>query len=309
MKLNPDHQFPSTEANVKIALELYGLTLNNFTAATSGIENTTLIITAAEGRFVLRIYRQKNKDSTRIEQEISFVDHLRNNGIKVPSIITNIHKEKVSTIEIDGMSWRVILMDFISGSHTDTYTPVLLHDMADAQSRMHLLSEKLTSNEPSTITELKEGVFIQLIDMTQIKDPRLVAFLGRAKLYRKLLDSALPTGLCHLDYDRENILADPNGRITAILDFDDLAAAPFVVDLGYTLWEIWYTNGKQAADQYLALYEQQRPLNESEKSFLMPVILFRHYVICTADIVRDEDYESSLDKNLELETAMSERDF
>lgn len=309
MKLNPNHQFNASEINVKSILELYGLNPRNFTAATSGIENTTLIVTTIEGKFVLRIYRQKNKDSVQIEQEISFVDHLRVNGIKVPSVITNLHNEKISTIEISGISWNVILMDFISGAHADTYTPELLQDMADSQSRMHLLSEKLTSSSPSTVSELKEGVFIPLIDMTQIKYPRLIAFLERAKAYHKPLDPRLPAGLCHLDYDRENILANPEGGIVAILDFDDLAVAPFVLDLGYTLWEIWYTNGKEAANQYLAIYEQRRRLSKLEKRFLMPVILFRHYIICSADIVRGEDYESSLEKNLELETAMSGKEF
>jgi len=310
MKLNPDHQFAPNEANVKSILELYGLALKQLTPATSGIENTTLIITTSTGKFVLRIYRQHSKDLERIEQEINFVDYLNKKGIKVPAIVPNIKNENITEVEIDGVNWQTILMEFVEGSHAMAYTEPLLQDMADAQSRMHLLSTGFNDNSSeSIIRELKESVFIKLIDKSRITEPRLIEFLARAESYQKTLEPKLPAGLCHLDYDRENILADKHGNIKAILDFDDLASAPFVLDLGYTLWEIWYTNGKETAKRYLTLYEQNRPLSDLEKSFLMPVILFRHYVICSADVVRGQNDESSIDKNLKLEAEMNQVNF
>lgn len=79
------------------------------------------------------------------------------------------------------------------------------------------------------LANLKEYYFIDQIPQEGI-DSRLRAFLQRAKEYEVSLPSELPRGLCHLDYDTGNTLVNKN-VVAAVLDFDDLALAPFVVCL------------------------------------------------------------------------------
>ena len=302
MKLDPHNHITPTHESVQQLLVPYDLELVSFVAATSGIENTTLIVDCTKSKFVLRVYRKHNKDNTRIELESRFASYLHKHEVRVPQITPNAAGEQFSLVELDDTVWQVMLMEFVPGQHADSYSEQLLQEMAAAQAKMHFLANEFDGESLlPPILEHQEGVFLKQIDFGSLINSELIEFLERAKTFHTTLDSSLPTGLCHLDYDRDNILSDKDGGIAAILDFDDLAPAPFVLDLGYTLWEIWYTNNKEAADRYLILYEQLRPLSKLEKDSLAATLLFRHYVICSAGVVKGEIDNETIKKYVRLE--------
>jgi len=285
MKIAESNQFPLHVKNVTHILARYDLALRNFNAASTGIENTTLIIDTNKGKFVLRVYRQRKKDSTEIYRELDFMEYLRANNIKVPRVISNTQGERLTLERLDDKVWQVIVMEFIEGRHAQTYTPELIIELSSTQANMHNLSSSYADKhgvlEP--LTNLEENYFIDQILQERI-DRQLQAFLQRAKAYELNLPLELPKGLCHLDYDTDNALVSKNS-VAAILDFDDLALAPFIVCLGYTLWHVRTEAGEEAAQKYLENYETQRKLSDLERQFIKPVMLFRHYVISSVKIL------------------------
>lgn len=302
MKVDPEKQFVPSQKNMDELVARYGLAFKNFDAATTGIENTTIITDCDEGKLVFRIYRKHKKSDDHIEQEIQFMNFLRSHGVQVPRTLKNDEGDYLTMFFADNVLWQVIAMEFVEGIHPAAYSPALIQNMASLQARLHNISAHFSDSYQSlAVSELKEQQFIKHIAATELENTRLGDFLNRAKEYAVTLADELPRGLCHLDFDKGNILVNKNDEITSILDFDDLANMHYVVDLGYSLWSVWYINGVTAASKYLLLYEQTRELNSEERAFLHSAILFRHYVICALSVLDGEVDDEHVDKYIELE--------
>jgi len=302
MKIESEKQFKITDEAVVTILKEYGLDLISYKPASSGIENTTLIVTSSPINIVVRIYRLNKKPLSEIELEISFMEHLYKNGVKVPKIIKNINSESITQLHWDNNIWQVIALEYISGDHASEYNTELLVDIAHWQARMHTASDAylIPTNAPKIDNILYESYFLPLIDTSSIDNENIHYFLERAKIYALRLDDNLPAGLCHLDYDKDNIISE-DGKVKAILDFDDLSVAPYVVCLGYTLWHIWRYSGKAMADEYLNAYESIRPLSALEKEALPFVILFRHYMISDLKVLNGHVNHQDIQDYINLE--------
>lgn len=296
MKLEQEKQFKVTKDAVAGILKHYGQQLVTYKAASSGIENTTLIVESNTQKLVVRIYRHNKKPVSEIELEINFMQYLHNQHIKVPTVFSNARNKVITNINRYGKEWHVIAMEYADGDHAQNYSIELIKDMAQCQANMHIASSNYTGlkNPPKLGNVLKENYFLPLIDTTNLAEPEILDFINRGGRYRVDLSNDLPAGLCHLDYDKDNIVSSSN-QVSAILDFDDLAHAPFVVCLGYTLWHIWRYAGKQMAGDYLNEYATIRPLSKEEIQLLSPVIAFRHYMISNLKILNG--HTSKIDSN------------
>lgn len=303
MKINPHHQFNPTQTSLaEVLSSQYGLTLQNFEPARSGIENTTVIVNCAEGQFVARFYRQMKKTDEHIEQELGFMKYLRQQNFKIPLVVKNQSGEELTKYTEGNTTWQVMLMEFAAGHHATSYTPALVINLATIQARMHLVSGSYSNRYLGfVLRNLRETHFLRSVETANIPDPALRDFIQRAKQYQVHLDTDLPFGLCHLDFDADNTLVDEHDEITAILDFDDLALAPFVVDLAYALWDLYYAGGESLTKSYVSAYEKIRPLSDLEKSCINEVLLFRHYLVSAVFLSGGEVTSKKAKKLLEME--------
>jgi Ser/Thr protein kinase RdoA (MazF antagonist) len=309
-QLDPEHRFAPTPERVGRILAAYDLTLRDFRPPGNGMENTTLLVDCAEGPHVLRIYRLGKKTDVEIDRELAFVQHLRARGIPIPRVLATRRGERWTKLELDGAIWQALVMERIAGRHAEAYTPALLADLAGTQARMHLAAGELVDLDPGpALGELADTQFAPRIDLRAVPDPRLSGFVERARQYRLTLDPDLPCGLCHLDYDPENVLVTEEGAIAAVLDFDDLALAPYVVDLAYTTWHVRFHDGEAAAARYLSMYEAVRPLSDREHAWLAPIERFRHYVICSLGILEGAAADAAeVERYLALDAALRDQD-
>ena len=213
----------------------------------------------------------------------------------------------VTSLKLHNTTWWAIVMEFIDGIHSKTYPEKLIDELAITQARLHVLAVDYSVSQlmhAGELHELRESFFIQQIDRSRITNRLLLDFLDRAQNYVVLLDRNLPKGLCHLDYDKENALIKDN-TLVAILDFDDLALAPFIVCLAYTLWHIRQQSGQDAQAHYLSKYESIRPLSDLEKLFIKPIMLFRHYVISSIRILNNHRTPEEIHEYLALESELT----
>jgi Ser/Thr protein kinase RdoA (MazF antagonist) len=307
MKLKPENQIKHSLESVKKLGRHYGIDVNGYQAATSGIENTTLIAVSNGAKYVFRIYRQDKKTDDQIHAEIDFIIFLRSHGVPTVDVRVNNNGDLLTNFEALEKSWQVIVMDFANGEHPKSLSTALITNIATTQAQMHTAAVNYTAKLDviRQLTELVETEFIHQIDLATV-NPELRAFLERGAAYKLALAANLPKGPCHMDYDEQNMLFSGD-EITAVLDFDDMAVAPYVCCLAYTLWHIQDTNGVATRDSYLAVYQQLRPLSEVEKQFLFPAMLFRHYMISAIKVlagkIDPKDIQDYLQVERQLQTS------
>lgn len=305
MKLNPADQFNANKKSVAAVLEHYALRLISFETAKSGIENTTLIVDTSKGKFVVRIYRQNKKSDVAINEENKFTQYLAQASVPTPKIIPNLLQKYLTHIFVDDLRWQVILMEYMAGVHAKHYSMPLINSMATIQAKMHSVGEDYKyggEKDLNRLSELRETVIIKKIIKDASLDSRLLAFLKRAEHYVLPLPSALPTGICHLDYSKDNVLINDKDEVIAVLDFDDMEIAPYAVCLGFALYHLRYGNAnKTEQEEYLKQYKTVRDLSKLEESILPGVELFRHYFLGSLQIFHQHRTEEDILNYLEVE--------
>ncbi len=305
MQLYPNNQFIPSHENVSLFLAQYGLQLVEYHLANSGIENCTVISQTTSGGYVLRIYRQHKKSDADIRQELDFVTYLYQHNTPVAPPIANTNGELLSHIEQNGHIWQAILMPHMPGEHASHYSTKLLKNLAALQASMHNLAAQYQKihAQPDARPKLQSSLPIRFTRERSALSSDEQDFIERAKNYVVHLDKSIPQGLCHLDYDNENVLSE-SGNITAVLDFDELSVAPYVMCLAHTLWDITFELGDSGVAEYLAEYENHRRLSEPERNLIRPLMLARHYAVGCIDIASGQMDKPSLLQHLKLENQL-----
>lgn len=278
-KLNPEHQVQLNKKSLREVLWRYNLHLRSFTIAKGGIQNTTFLITTDKGKFALRVYKKTKKEKD-VLQELAFMNFLAQHKLPVPPVFTNNDKQLITQYKTSQNTWYCVLMKTMPGKHHHAYTPGLLKDLAKYQGQMHTLSPKFTKTQKyirKLPLRLTDQEFLPKIKLNSITKKPIKEFLERDKKFALKLPSTLPRTLNHLDYDHANVLAR-NNKITAILDFDDLAYSPTVLDLGYTMWDVLYLSPTKMF-MYLNFYSKLRKLQKQELALLKDILLFRNYIM------------------------------
>jgi len=301
-KIHDDKQLIVTKERIGLILHSYNI--DNFSSEVieQGLENTSLRIVTGDKKYVLRIHRQGKKIDEHLSFELAFQDYLRKNSIPIPHVHPNAEGKEFTVIELDGLRWLIILMDFAEGeSVTEHYTSELIDDLASIQARMHLLGIEYAKEHPGekVWAELTE-MFSRRIKDTSIYDKELAEFIERARAFRYMFDPELPHGWNHLDLDLiGNVLVKDN-KVSAIIDFDDLDYSPCIVCFGYSLWAVLFADGEKMMQQYLREYTKVRPLSKKELDALPHIMLFRNYGIGMIELVLWKRLEN-MEKFMELE--------
>lgn len=280
-KLDPHKHLATTKENISAILRRYGISEFTFAPINEGIANTSLVVVSPRGKYVLRVYSQERSDPE-IKVEIEFQDHLRDKGIPIPKLYKNDEGSEATFIEISGVRWRCILMDFVEGrSVTTTPSKALLRELAEIQAKMHLIGVEFAngrSEEQVKWNDLRDFFAKHIDDMSKFNSEEL-ALIQRIKEYAQPLDPKLPYGYNHLDIDFDGNVITDGDRVSGIVDFDDVQYSPVVACLGYTLYDIYDNQGEAAMRYYLEEYEKLRPLSDLEKATLPYILFFRNYVL------------------------------
>ncbi len=193
----------------------------------------------------------------------------------------------IAEIDQDAKTWQGILMEFVPGHHLAHFDNQLIDQLSALQAKIHRLGLEFAQGRIVQAPKvLKETTFHRLLADKRIDNPRIQELLDRARNYEVTLSPTLLTGWSHFDFDPDNILFDESNKVVAVLDFDDTTYMPLVVCLGYTLWDLFVSENDLAkVHRYQENYERSRPLSDEEKALLPKIMLFRHYVVSTVDLL------------------------
>ena len=235
---------PTRSVLAEILRDRYDLVLRSFEIPPKGTKNTTAIVRTDKGLFVLRVYAKHGRSDAQIMGELDFISYLRGHGIPTPHVFLNTRGELVSKHKKGNTMWRCILMEFLPGAHPKRYTKDRLRFLAEAHARMHKLGIAYAERRPhrgARITVLRDDFFSPRLDLNKIKSVAVKGFLERGRRFSVSLGNRLPQGYNQLDYARGNMLLK-GGKLTGVLDFDDLTYTPTVICLGYTVWNALYAS-------------------------------------------------------------------
>ncbi len=246
----PDVAFPALHTDLRAMLAAYKIADFSMTVFGNGSSNRTLLIHASNNQYVLRIYKPSTCTDTQIEREIDFISYLASQGLPTPHILTNTDGTQLSHLELNGIRWQYVLMEFMAGKHPASYTPELLQDMALQQAQLHL-----------------SGVAYAKQTADQHPSPRT---------RERLLTTFTASGYSHFDYDATNLLVN-DGHISAILDFEGMRYGSLVACVYFTLSRIYeFHQDPTLLICYLASYQQLRQLRPLEKLILSTSLSARY---------------------------------
>ena len=263
-------------------LRYYNISTFTFEVITQGISNTTIKICSGGDIFIMRIYARKRRTDQQILFELLFQDYLREKGIPIPHIYRNIAGKELTICNINKKEWQIILIEFIDGSNkTIKHTPELIRLLASIQAKMHLFGAQFTHRAPGEDKSWKKLIDYYAVCLDDISkyNKNIQDFIFHAKNFTYELDSSLPRGYNHLDFDLDGNVIVRDNCIKGIIDFDDLSFSPSIVCLGYSLWNVLHDENIEKMKKYLMHYEKIRPLNDFERIALPNIILFRNYEI------------------------------
>ena len=279
---------PPRHGTFQKILDAYGLKLRSFTIPPKGTKNTTAIIQTNKGPFVLRVYTRQGRSDNRIKRELDFISYLRRNGIPTPRILPDLKGISINKYKEKKIVWRCILMEFLPGQHPKRYTKNRLRLLAETHARIHLLGARYAKIHPyrgPRITILRDSFFSPRLNLKSVKNKKIKNFLERGRQFSVSLHARLPEGFTQLDYARGNILLK-KGKLTGILDFDDLTYAPLIICLGYTVWNALYASDDvKKARSYLAHYSKVRRPTLKELLLLRDIMLLRNYAIGAMEVL------------------------
>ncbi len=275
-------RFNGSKDDLLQVFNLYGLKVSGIRCFKDGIINTSYCLDIEDGsKLVLRVYQNGDKSSDAIGKELDFMEKMNNSGIPVPSVMNNENRGKMTIFsDSNGKEWRAIIMTFADGRHLKPDDLDIIPEFATYQAKMHLCSAKLNKN--SDVSNFK--VMVDWMDKefkeTKSKGISEETFIKIENIYTELKQDIelnyesileLPFGDVHLDYDSDNIIVS-DGKIKAILDFDDISMQPFILDSANSIWWWLFNNKKEKykdiLQSYFSSYKTIREISEKEYKLL-----------------------------------------
>ena len=276
------------DAKLQGFLDPYGRRLLEFRTPSAGTNHTTLVLQTDLGPAVLKIFSLRTQIQEEITNRLSFQTFLWKRGLPVAQTYPDRSGQLIGSQSLDGEIWSYVLMEYLPGSPLRPSDLGLIAEVAGMQAQLHLAAAEyhqapVESGWPDLLKYFRRSYRRAGREAEDLGIP--LRFLQYAADTYDLLEGCrgtfenLPSGRVHLDYDENNVLIE-GGKVSGIIDFDDLSVLPFVTDLGFSIsW--WLTHADPSKfdnvlSSYLHAYCAVRALNGEELSALPLFIRMRN---------------------------------
>jgi Ser/Thr protein kinase RdoA (MazF antagonist) len=239
------------------------------------------IARADERKYLLRVVSPAFEDTAAYAMDIT--QYLYAQGFPVPRIVRTGSGEL--SFRMDGM--LCTLSDFIEGREPDydegTGAIEKIEEIGELTSRMH----RIMRDYPGHLTPRGEpffiGRYLGILEKKDYPEKKLALFREYgAALWNRV--AFLPTGYCHGDLHRGNLLLSPDGRIT-FLDFDTSCTACPAFDMMvmcdttnyFDFDAAGYDRALRTRDRFLEGYLRVETFSNAQIDSFFDWIAIRHY--------------------------------
>jgi homoserine kinase type II len=260
---------PLDDSQARALLAEYGLNLEAIEALPGhGTVNSNFRVRASGRTWFLRLNEGKTDED--VAAEVALVDHLLARDLPTPAIV-RAHDGR-AIVAAAGRPATLFPWIDAKEAQPNPKEPETVALVGIALARLHragwgMVPADLPRNHYS-LDELERRLE-SFADDLRVADivPALRYELDRARRRRPPV-----SGLIHQDLFPDNVLVDANGKLMAVLDFEQATHGALVYDVAVAL-NAWCWTGsrihKPAVDAVLAAYEALRPLDFSERSRLV----------------------------------------
>lgn len=286
------NQFPVTksfldrDALARRLEDEYGLTEVRCQLITATVRDVYLV-TSAQGRFALYIYRHAQRSPEQIAGEWELVDYLYRAGLPVAPAIPRSSGERLLCFLAPEGDRVGVLTQFAHGvTLRKRSSPALVRTYGQVIAKIHLLADRIpvVVNRPTLDYSAMIDDSIDAFQEEVADRPDELAYLHHVA---DTLKSRLATlvkekpgyGIVHGDVIRANALAAGDGQIT-VLDFDFCGWGWRAYDVSSYIVAVTNTPQEhELVTAFLEGYEDVRPLANQERE-LLPLFEAVRAVVC-----------------------------
>jgi homoserine kinase type II len=255
----------------------------SFEPIKSGTVQTNILLKTSKGKFVLRYYECRSKNSVLFE--VNLIRYLKDRKYPCPSPFRNIQGNYLGIQK----NKPFVIFEFIEGEHiekpNETQRKQLIQKVAELQSitkDYNPYYKKYRWNYSVDLCRKLATEEAKKIDSKNAKDK--LKWLKRELLKLKL-PKTLPKGICHCDFHFTNVLFE-NGKFNALIDFDDAnytflswdlicLTEPFKSTFDWNTWQKYSISDNvfdfKQIKMVVSEYMKYRSLNKTEKKYLFDV--------------------------------------
>ncbi len=246
--------------------------LTNLTGISGGIENTNYFLDVTQDKlrkqYVLTIFERLAQEQ--LPFYLNLMAHLSSHGIKVPTPYPNHNGVILQSLA----NKPAVIVSKLEGS--SRLNPQVAHcaQVGDMLAKMHLAGKSYPSIQENlrSLPWWKSATqeILPFIDHT--KQEILKAELDtQNQFFNSSTFSRLPSGACHCDLFRDNVLFKDNDELSGFFDFYFAGTDKWLFDIAVTAndWCIDLESGvfdQARLEALLKSYEQVRPLTSDEKN-------------------------------------------
>ena len=247
-----------------------------------GTVQTNYFVDTTLGKFVLRYYEVRSKESVSFESEL--LEYLTQHQYPCPSQVKNVQGSYIGSYG----DQPYVLFEFLEGQHVEHPSAYQNQQLIQKAAELQKLTEGYDSvyvahrwnYTPDLCRKLARAEAERI--NTQEAHKKLEWLEG--ELARLDLPASLPKGICHCDFHFSNVLFQGD-EFVALLDFDDANYTYLQFDL-VGLIEYWaWPHGQEkldieAARKVVGEYMKHRLLGEEERHHLYDVYKLSILIDC-----------------------------
>jgi Ser/Thr protein kinase RdoA (MazF antagonist) len=238
-----------------------------------GTVQTNYFVDTARGRFVLRYYESRSRESVLFESDL--LAYLAARDYPCPGQVKDRRGAYVGLYR----DRPYVIFQFVEGQHIEHPTADQHRQLVQKAAEL----QKLTLGFDSAYTSYRWNYTPDLCRTLARGEAERIDTEGAREKFAWLtgelaaldLPALLPRGICHCDFHFSNVLFR-EGEFVALLDFDDANYTYLPFDLvGLIEYRAWpHTNDRldiTAAREVVQEYTKHRPLQEAERHHLFDV--------------------------------------
>lgn len=235
----------------------------------------TYVINAAEGGYILKVFRAMHRSEEEIRGEIALLQHLLQQGIRVAGPVTALNGQLLLSFQAAEGMRHGVLYRFAPGSPVIAQTDELVVQSGQFLARLHLQTEGLQlpyNRKGYTLDTMLHAPLIA-VEAAFGKVPADYEWLRQAaavtlQALNNLDTASFSTGHCHYDYMPKNWHHDEQGQIT-LFDFDFSGPGWLMNDIAsYAVYLTLLNPGddelKRRLQLFITSYRQLKPLQPDE---------------------------------------------
>lgn len=251
-------------------------------------ENVVYKITAQQGEFILRIHAASYRNQAAIEQELDYLNILRNAGFNLQKPLNTKADEQIAIVdgfEVSVLSWQkgrrkrrnsiadkhfIILGEYLAKLHNFSETN---KNKIKSNHREFWAADQLLGEQP--ILGSSDGLESVKDFNREVFDRCQKQTFERIQAYQHNRPETF--GMIHADLHFSNIIW--RGDELLPIDFDDCGMGSFLHDLSVPIVTMNSLTPEHHRELLLNAYSQTRPLNQNDLDLLEDFIIMRHIVM------------------------------